>query len=55
MGNVLLVAEHQHGKLPKTTLIGLSAAKVIAEKTGGKCIAAVLAERTAALAAELAE
>jgi electron transfer flavoprotein alpha subunit len=55
MGNVLLVAEHQHGKLPKTTLIGLAAAKVIAEKTGGKCLAMVLAESTDALAAELAE
>jgi len=54
MGNVLLVAEHQHGKLPKTTLVGITAAKAIAEHTGGKVLAAVLAERTDALAAELA-
>ena len=28
MGNVLLVAEHVHGKLPKTTLVGITAAKL---------------------------
>ena len=55
MGNVLLVVEHQHGKLPKTTLIGLTAAKHLAEKTGGACIAVVLAESTDALASELTE
>jgi len=55
MGNVLLVAEHLHGKFPKTTLVGLSAAKELAHKTGGKCIGVVLGHGVDALGAELAE
>jgi electron transfer flavoprotein alpha subunit len=55
MSNVLLVAEHQHGKFPKTTLVGLTAAKELAGKTGGKCIGLVLGQGVDALAAELAE
>ncbi len=27
MGNVLVVAEHLHGKFPKTTLVGVSAGR----------------------------
>jgi electron transfer flavoprotein alpha subunit len=54
MANVLLVAEHQHGKLPKTTLVGVTAAKLLAEKTGGSCIGLVLAEDAAPIANELA-
>ena len=59
MGNVLVVAEHQHGKFPKTTLVGLHAGKTAAGKqaaglTGGKCIAAVLGQGIDALANELA-
>ena len=55
MGNVLVVAEHVHGKFPKTTLVGLSAGRQAAGHTGGKCIAAVLGQGTDALASELAE
>jgi electron transfer flavoprotein alpha subunit len=55
MGNVLLVAEHLHGKFPKTTLVGLTAAKELAGKTGGKAIGLVLGQGVDALAAELAE
>jgi electron transfer flavoprotein alpha subunit len=54
MGNVLLVAEHLHGKLPKTTLVGVAAAKLLATKTGGKCIGLVLADDAGAIASELA-
>ena len=54
MGNVLLVAEHLHGKLPKTTLIGVTAAKLLAEKTGGKCIGLVLAADASPIANDLA-
>ena len=54
MGNVLLVAEHLHGKLPKTTLIGVTAAKLLAEKTGGKCIGLVLGADATPIANELA-
>jgi electron transfer flavoprotein alpha subunit len=54
MSNVLLVAEHLHGKFPKTTLIGLTAAKELAAKSGGKVLAAVLAKGVDALAGELA-
>jgi len=42
MGNVLVIAEHLHGKFPKTTLVGLTAGKTLAEKAGGKCLAVVL-------------
>jgi hypothetical protein len=55
MGDVLVVAEHLHGKFPKTTLVSIAAGKHAASLTGGKCVAAVLAERTDALAGELAE
>jgi electron transfer flavoprotein alpha subunit len=55
MGNVLVVAEHQHGKFPKTTLVALTAGKQLAGLAGGKCIAAVLGQGTDALAAEAAE
>jgi electron transfer flavoprotein alpha subunit len=55
MGNVLVVAEHLHGKFPKTTLVGLQAGKQMAGLTGGKCIAAVLGQGVDALAGELAE
>src|SRR5262249_52981287 len=53
MGNVLLVAEHKHGKFPKTTLVGLSAARQLATQDGGKVVAAVLGQGTDALATEL--
>jgi electron transfer flavoprotein alpha subunit len=55
MSNVVVVAEHQHGKFPKTTLVGLTAGKELAKHAGGKCIAALLGQGTDALAAELAE
>jgi electron transfer flavoprotein alpha subunit len=54
MGNVLVVAEHLHGKFPKTTLVGLTAGKTLAEKAGGKCLAVVLGKDVDALANELA-
>ena len=55
MGNVLVVAEHVHGKFPKTTLVGIAAGKQAASLTGGKCIAAVLGQNVDALANEIAE
>jgi electron transfer flavoprotein alpha subunit len=54
MGNALLIAEHLHGKFPKTTLNGLTAAKQAAQLAGGKALAVVLADKTADLAADLA-
>jgi electron transfer flavoprotein alpha subunit len=55
MGNVLVVAEHLHGKFPKTTLVSVGAGKQAAALTGGKCIATVLGQGIDALASELAE
>src|SRR5262245_59626959 len=55
MGNVLVVAEHLHGKFPKTTLVSVAAGKQAAGLAGGKCIAAVLGQGIDALASELAE
>ena len=54
MANVLVFAEHQHGKFPKTTLVALAAGKEFAAKTGGKCAAAILGAGVDALAADLA-
>jgi len=54
MSNVLVVAEHLHGKFPKTTLVGLTAGKTLAEKSGGKALAIVLGKDIDGLASELA-
>jgi electron transfer flavoprotein alpha subunit len=54
MANVLVIAEHQHRKFPKTTFVGLAAGKALAA-TGGSCAAAVLGTGVEALAKELAE
>ena len=54
MGNVLVIAEHLHGKFPKTTLVGLTAGKTLAEKAGGKCLAVVLGSGIDGLANDLA-
>jgi electron transfer flavoprotein alpha subunit len=54
MSNVLVVAEHLHGKFPKTTLVGLTAGKTLAEKSGGKALAIVLGKDVDGLASELA-
>jgi len=55
MGNVLVVLEHLHGKFPKTTLVGVAAAKELAGKAGGKAIGLVLGQGVDALANEAAE
>ena len=55
MSNVLVIAEHVHGKFPKTTLVSVAAGKQAAGFTGEKCIAAVLGQNVDALANELAE
>ncbi|HUI28184.1 MAG TPA: electron transfer flavoprotein subunit alpha/FixB family protein [Candidatus Kryptonia bacterium] len=55
MSNVLVFAEHAHGKFPKSTLVALTAGKDAAGKFGGDCYAAVLGTKLDALATELAE
>jgi len=55
MSNVLVFAEHQHKKLPKTTLIALKAGSDLAARTGGQCCAALLGVGLEALANEVAE
>ena len=54
MSNVLVIAEHIHGKFPKTTLVALAAGKSLAAKASGTCTAAVLGQGVDALASELA-
>lgn len=54
MGDVLVFAEHQHGKFPKTTLVAFAAGKDAATKYGGACHAVVLGTGTDALANEAA-
>ncbi len=55
MGDVLVFAEHQRGKFPKTTLVAIHASKEAAAKIGGGCCAALLGAGIDALAHELAE
>ena len=55
MSNVLVIAEHVHGKYPKTTLVALAAGKVLAAKDGGKVTGAVFGQGVDGLASELAE
>jgi electron transfer flavoprotein alpha subunit len=55
MSNVLVIAEHVHGKFPKTTLVGIAAGKALAAKAGGKATAAVFGQGIDALASQLAE
>lgn len=54
MGNVLVFAEHQKGKFPKSTLIAIQAGKEAASKLGGNCLAAVLGSGLDAVAQEIA-
>ena len=54
MGDVLVFAEHQHGKFPKTTLVAFAAGKDAASKYGGACHAVVIGNGTDALASEAA-
>src|SRR5262245_60889891 len=54
MGNVLVFAEHSHGKFPKTTLVAITAGLHAAEKNGGECHAALLGKGVEGLASELA-
>jgi electron transfer flavoprotein alpha subunit len=54
MGNVLVVAEHLHGKFPKTTLVSVAAGLEAAKHAGGKAIGVVLGKGVDALASELA-
>lgn len=54
MGNILVFAEHQKGKFPKTTLVALQAGKEAAQKLGGSCFAAVLGAEVDGLAREAA-
>jgi electron transfer flavoprotein alpha subunit len=55
MGNVLIFAEHQHHKFPKSTLVAITAGKEAAKLAGGECYAAVLGKGIDDLANELAE
>jgi len=55
MGDVLIFAEHQRGKFPKTTLVAIHAGKEAAAKIGAECCAALLGSGVDALANELAE
>lgn len=55
MGNVLVLAEHQHHKLPKSTQVALAAGKEAARIAGGDCYAVVLGKGIEDLANEAAE
>ncbi len=54
MGDVLVFAEHLHGKFPKTTLVAFAAGKDAAAKFGGACHAVVVGSGVDALASEAA-
>ena len=55
MGNVLVVAEHQRHKFPKSTLVAIAAGKEAARIAGGDCFAVVLGKGIDDLANEIAE
>jgi len=55
MGNILVFAEQEKGKFPKSTLIAIQAGKEAASKLGGDCYAAILGSGIEALAKELTE
>jgi len=55
MAKVLVFAEHQHQKFPKTTQVAITAGKDAAGKSGGECYAAVFGKGVDTLANELAE
>jgi electron transfer flavoprotein alpha subunit len=55
MGNVLIFAEHQHHKFPKSTLVAITAGKEAAKLAGGDCYAVVLGKGVDDLANEVAE
>jgi electron transfer flavoprotein alpha subunit len=55
MGNVLVIAEHQRQKLPKSTQVAIAAGKEAARIAGGDCYAVVLGKGIDDLANELAE
>ena len=54
MGNVLVLAEHTHGKFPKTTLVAITAGIQAASKNGGEAHAVLLGKGVEGLAADLA-
>jgi electron transfer flavoprotein alpha subunit len=55
MGDVLVFAEHQHGHLPKTTLVAINAGLEMARQRGGACIAVVTGDNCDAVASEIAK
>ncbi len=55
MGDVLIFAEHQQGKFPKSSLTALLAGQELAQKRGGKAIAVVAGDSPEQLAGELAK
>ena len=52
--DVLVYAEHHHGKFPKTTLVALTAGKSAAAASGGGVAAVVVGKGVEALATEIA-
>ncbi len=55
MGDVLVIAEYQGDRFPKTTLVAVNAGLELARKRGGSCLAVVAGEEVGALASELAK
>lgn len=55
MGNVLVLAEHQGGKLPKQTLVAFTAGKQAAANLGGECHAVILGKGVGGIASEAAQ
>jgi electron transfer flavoprotein alpha subunit len=55
MSNVLVFAEHQHKKFPKTALVAVEAGRQLAAKSGGQCYATVMGVGVGELGNELAE
>src|SRR6202046_1598633 len=55
MGDVLIFAEHQGGRFPKTTLVAVHAGLELANKRGSKAIAVVAGDAPESAAGEIAK
>jgi electron transfer flavoprotein alpha subunit len=55
MGDVLVIAEHRNGHIPKTTLVAINAALEMARKRSGSCIVVALGANVEGVARELAK
>lgn len=55
MGDVLVIAEHRNGHVPKTTLVGINAGREMARKRGAHCVVVAMGDKVDNVIGELAK